>query len=81
MGLLRRRVSRTPYSIGTVGNDLHIAVFRRFAVMRHWVMSGQYKVEDIISSDQLHMNDVSYACIVHILADSLESAALVTPLP
>ena len=69
-------------SIGTVGNDLKVAVFRRFAVMRYWVTHGQYKMEDIITRDQLHMNDASYRCIAHLLADSLASAALATlPLP
>jgi acyl-CoA thioesterase-1 len=50
-------------------------VFPRFAVMRHWVSSGQYKIEDIVSSDGLHLNDVSYSCIAHLLADSLVAAA------
>ena len=68
-------------TIGAVGNDLKVAVFRRFAVMRHWVTSGQYRMEDIISHDQLHMNDASYHCIARLLADSLASAALATPLP
>ncbi|HEY2917971.1 MAG TPA: SGNH/GDSL hydrolase family protein [Candidatus Binatia bacterium] len=62
-------------SIGAVANDMNVAVFGRFAVMRHWISSGQYKVEDIISSDGLHMNDVSYSCIAHLLADSLLAAA------
>jgi acyl-CoA thioesterase-1 len=62
-------------SIGAVAKDMKVAVFRRFAVMRHWVSSGQYKVEDIVSSDGLHMNDVSYSCIAHLLADSLAAAA------
>jgi acyl-CoA thioesterase-1 len=62
-------------SIGAVANDMNVAVFRRFAVMRHWISSGEYKVEDIISSDGLHMNDVSYACIARLLADSLVAAA------
>jgi acyl-CoA thioesterase-1 len=62
-----------------VANDLNVAVFRRFAVMRHWVMSGEYGMEDIISQDQLHMNDASYHCIARLLADSLTSAALATP--
>jgi lysophospholipase L1-like esterase len=66
-------------TIGGVANDLKVAVFRRFAVMRHWVTSGQYKMEDIISRDQLHMNDASYHCIARLLADSLASAALATP--
>jgi acyl-CoA thioesterase-1 len=61
--------------IDAVANDMKVAVFRRFAVMRHWIASGQYKVEDIISRDGLHMNDVSYGCIAHLLADSLAAAA------
>ena len=68
-------------TIGEVSNDLKVAVFRRFTVMRHWVTSGQYRMEDIISHDQLHMNDASYHCIARLLADSLVSAALATPLP
>jgi acyl-CoA thioesterase I len=61
-------------SIAAVANDTNVAVFRRFAVMRHWIASGQYKTEDIISSDGLHMNDVSYNCIARLLADSLAAA-------
>ena len=68
-------------TIGEVSNDLKVAVFRRFAVMRYWVTSGQYRMEDIITQDQLHMNDASYHCIARLLADSLASAALATPLP
>jgi acyl-CoA thioesterase-1 len=66
-------------TIGGVANDLKVAVFQRFAVMRHWVASGEYRMEDIISRDQLHMTDASYHCIAHLLADSLLSAALATP--
>jgi len=62
-------------SIGAVANDMKVAVFRRFAVMRHWVSSGQYRVEDVISRDGLHMNDASYGCIARLLADSLATAA------
>src|SRR5919202_4131100 len=34
-------------TLGRVANDLNVAVFRRFAVMRHWVTSGEYRMEDI----------------------------------
>ena len=68
-------------TIGEVSNDLKVAVFRRFAVMRYWVTSGQYRMEDMITQDQLHMNDASYHCIARLLADSLASAALATPPP
>jgi lysophospholipase L1-like esterase len=65
-------------TMGRVANDLNVAVFRRFAVMRQWVTSGEYRMEDILSRDQLHMNDASYHCIARLLADSLTSAALAT---
>ena len=63
-------------SISAVANDMNVAVFRRFAVMRHLISSGQYKMEDIISSDGLHMNDVSYSCIAGLLADSIAAATV-----
>lgn len=62
-------------SIGAVAEDMEVAVFRRFAVMQHWISNGQYKLEDIISSDGLHMNDVSYSCIARLLAGSVVAAA------
>ena len=68
-------------SIGAVANDLKVGVFQRFAVMRHWVSSGQHKMEEIVARDRLHMNDVSYGCIARLLADSLDAAARATPLP
>jgi acyl-CoA thioesterase I len=68
-------------TLGGVASDLKVALFRRFAVMRHWVTSGQYKMEDIISRDQLHMNDTSYNCIARLLANSLVSAAIAAPPP
>jgi lysophospholipase L1-like esterase len=62
-------------SIAAVAGDTQVAVFQRFAVMRHWIASGQYKIEEIISSDGLHMNDVSYGCLARLLAGSLVAAA------
>jgi acyl-CoA thioesterase I len=60
-------------SISAVANEMKVGVFPRFAVMRHWISSNQYRAHDIISSDGLHMNDVSYSCIARLLADSLEA--------
>jgi acyl-CoA thioesterase-1 len=62
-------------SIAAVAKDTNVTVFQRFAVMQYLILSGQYKIEDIISSDGLHMNDVSYSCIARLLADSVVAAA------
>ena len=66
--------------IGAVADDLKIAVFHRFAVMRHWVASGAHRMEDLISTDRLHMNDVSYGCVARLLAQSLDAATAAAPL-
>ena len=62
-------------SIDAVAKDLNVAVFRRFALMRYWISTGRYKVEDIVSNDGLHMNDLGYSCIARVLADGLTAVA------
>jgi lysophospholipase L1-like esterase len=62
-------------AIGAIGNDLKVAVFHRFALMRHWVTSGEHRMEDLVARDRLHMNDASYGCIARLLADTLAGAA------
>lgn len=67
-----RRVIAT---MGALANDLSVAVFRRYDIMRYWISSGKYRMEDVINRDRLHMNDTSYACIARLLADSVTAAA------
>jgi acyl-CoA thioesterase I len=77
--LARPLHSRVVDSIGAAANDMKVAVFRRFAVMQHWVSSGQYDMHEVVSRDGLHLNDVSYGCIARLLAESLTAAALAVP--
>jgi acyl-CoA thioesterase I len=79
--LARPLHARVVDAIGAVGADAQVAVFRRFAIMQHWITSGQYRLDEVISRDDLHLNDVSYACIARLLADGLESAARPTLAP
>ena len=79
--LARPLHARVVHSIGAAANDMKVAVFRRFAVMQHWVSSGQYKMDEVVSRDGLHLNDVSYGCIARLLADSLTAAARAVPPP
>ena len=74
--LARRMHLSVVDAITALGNEMNVAVFQRFAVMRHWVSSGQYKIEEIISSDGLHMNDLSYGCLARLLAGSLVTASV-----
>ncbi len=60
-------------------DDLGVGLFQRFAIMRHWVVSGEAKVEDVIARDQLHLNDASYGCIAHLLANIVTEVARDVP--
>lgn len=66
-------------TLRVVASDFKVAVFNRFAVMRHWVTSGQLTMEEMVSRDQLHMNDLSYGCIARLLAEALDVATLTPP--
>jgi lysophospholipase L1-like esterase len=69
---MHRRVIET---INLIAGDLKVAVFHRHELMHHWVTSGQLTMDDMLSRDQLHMNDLGYSCIARLLADALETAA------
>ena len=54
-----------------LGAHNHIPVFHRFAVMKHWAREMGRSYVTMISSDGLHMNDRSYACLGERLADAI----------
>ena len=62
-------------SIRAVARDANVAVFQRFAIMRHWILTHQFTIDEIVSSDGIHMNNASYGCIAHLLANSLVATA------
>ena len=66
-------------TLRVVASDFKVAVFNRFTVMRHWVTSGQLTMEEMVSRDQLHMNDLSYGCIARLLDEALDVATLTPP--
>lgn len=56
----------------TVAEEFKIPVFRRFAVMKYLVKSGQHAPEELLAPDNFHLNDLSYGCLADLLADALE---------
>jgi len=49
-----------------------IPVFRRFAIMKHFIKSGQFTAAQLLSPDLFHMNDLSYGCLAALMADAIE---------
>jgi lysophospholipase L1-like esterase len=54
-----------------LGARNHVAVFHRYAVMRHWAGEMRADYVTMISSDGLHLNDRSYGCLAERLADAI----------
>ena len=53
--------------------DRHkVALFQRFAIMKHLVKSGQHTPEELLAPDNFHLNDLSYGCLAELLADAIE---------
>jgi lysophospholipase L1-like esterase len=49
-----------------------VPLFRRFAIMKHLVKSGQYTSDQLLAPDNFHLNDLSYGCLADLLADAIE---------
>jgi len=61
--------------IATTAKAEHVGVFHRFELMRRWRESESLPFETFVSSDGLHMNDWSYACLAKALGVAIAEAA------
>jgi acyl-CoA thioesterase I len=71
----KRRLSRMLDLLGSKAKQYNVNLFRRFAMMRDWRERQGIPFETFVSSDQLHMNDWSYACVAKVLSASIAEAA------
>ncbi|HEX2842383.1 SGNH/GDSL hydrolase family protein [Hyphomicrobium sp.] len=59
--------------------QFNVPVVQRFRIMQHLISSAQFTTATLLSPDQFHLNDRSYDCLGHLLAQSLRSAAALAP--
>jgi lysophospholipase L1-like esterase len=52
-----------------------VALFHRFAMMRHWAEDGRMALPVMLAPDRLHMTDASYDCLARQLGASIVRAA------
>ena len=52
-----------------------VPVFPRFDIMRAWDRSGSLPMQSVLYRDRLHLNDLGYHCIAHVLAEDIVAAA------
>jgi lysophospholipase L1-like esterase len=53
----------------------HVGLFHRFELMRRWYETEHLPFDTFVSSDGLHMNDWSYACLAKALGMAIAEAA------
>ena len=68
-------------AIRDVATQYGAPVVQRFRIMQHLIDSAQFTTATLLSSDQFHLNDRSYDCLGHLLAQSLRSAATIVAAP
>jgi lysophospholipase L1-like esterase len=73
-----RVVERPSYArmedlIADAANELHVGLFRRFALMRYWQIIRSAEVPAMVGPDGLHMTDAGYGCLANDLATALET--------
>jgi acyl-CoA thioesterase I len=61
--------------IATAAKAEHVPLFHRFDLMRHWHETDHLPFETFVSSDGLHMNDWSYACLAKAVGMAIADAA------
>jgi lysophospholipase L1-like esterase len=61
--------------IAATAKEEHVDLFRRYDLMRRWHEVYHLGFEVIVAADGLHMNDWSYACMAHALAETIVEAA------
>ena len=61
--------------ISTAAKAEHVGLFHRFELMRRWREVEQLPFETFVSTDGLHMNDWSYACLAKALGMAIAEAA------
>ncbi len=48
-----------------------VPLFGRFALMQYWIEAGKLDFGTMLSSDRLHLNDLSYRCVGRMLGDAI----------
>jgi acyl-CoA thioesterase-1 len=61
--------------LAKIAKEEKVGLFRRFDMMRHWHDDENLPFDAFVSSDGLHMNDWSYACLAKRLGVAIAEAA------
>lgn len=55
-----------------VAKEKNIPILHRFDIMKHLIASSQFRIDQLLSPDSFHQNDLSYGCLSDLLADAIQ---------
>ncbi|HEY4135582.1 MAG TPA: GDSL-type esterase/lipase family protein [Alphaproteobacteria bacterium] len=67
-------------AVRQAARERHVGLFRRYEIMQSWIQRDKMTFATMVSKDGLHMNDLSYACMAHLLARQVADASRAIPL-
>ncbi len=75
------RAADAPYvesvaAVRALGVEFSLPVITRFDFMKAWLDDGRFTVEDMLSTDGLHMTDASYRCLAEVVAGVIAPPAV-----
>ena len=56
----------------SIAEQHRIPVFRRYAIMKYLIASGQHTVDKFLWRDKFHLNDLSYGCLAELMAAAMK---------
>ena len=59
-------------AIWQVGQEKGVSVLKRHTYMKHLLDSRKYTPAQILAPDLFHLNDLSYRCLGHMVADAID---------
>ena len=71
MVIQKSKAARLVELLSKLGREAHVGVFRRFAIMRHWIKDQTLPVRAFVNDDGLHMNDWGCDCTARLLANAI----------
>jgi len=77
--LAKREAESMIELIAETAKETGVAVFRRFAIMRHWHQEKNLPFETFVTADGLHMNDWGYDCWAKLLSSAIADSATRQP--
>jgi lysophospholipase L1-like esterase len=63
-----------------VGKERNVPVLHRFDLMRYWVQSAQFSLDQLLAPDHFHTNDLTYACLADVLTEAIQGGLTVAPI-